>query len=47
MKKLAVAIGGLLVMVALVGFVSALNPLSNKDWEYDPDNDGLNNLEEF
>ncbi|MGA1822664.1 MAG: hypothetical protein ACMUIG_09055, partial [Thermoplasmatota archaeon] len=45
-------VGALIIVVlmaasGLLGVTSALNPLSNKDWEYDPDNDDLNNLEEF
>jgi hypothetical protein len=34
-------------LAAFLGMVSALNPLSDEDREYDPDQDGLNNLEEF
>lgn len=47
MKKMAYVIAGMLVFVGLLGIVSALNPLSDKDKEYDPDMDGLNNVEEY
>lgn len=33
--------------VLLMGVGAALNPLSGNDWEQDPDQDGLNNLDEF
>ena len=47
--KRAMAIGLVLVMSfsALIGISAALNPLSGNDWEYDPDMDGLTNLDEF
>ncbi|MGA1821302.1 MAG: hypothetical protein ACMUIG_02100 [Thermoplasmatota archaeon] len=37
----------MLAFTAFAGITYALNPLSDKDWEYDPDQDGLNNIEEF
>ncbi|MGA1821301.1 MAG: hypothetical protein ACMUIG_02095 [Thermoplasmatota archaeon] len=37
----------MLAVAAFGGIAFASNPMSDKDWEYDYDHDGLNNLEEF
>jgi hypothetical protein len=47
MKTIPIAIGLILGFAAIVGIAAALNPLSGNDWEYDPDMDRLNNLQEF
>jgi len=36
-----------LLSLVLIGTAIALNPLSGNDWDLDPDNDGLTNLDEF
>ena len=43
----AIAIVLIMSFSALLGMTDALNPLSGNDWEFDPDMDGLNNLDEF
>jgi thrombospondin type 3 repeat protein len=47
MKMIAFAITIFLGLGAMVGMVAALNPLNGDDWDYDPDQDGLTNLDEF
>lgn len=47
MKSLAILIALVLGVSAFMGFASALNPLSNKDADYDPDGDLLDNVAEF
>ena len=43
----AIAIVTLMALSGFLGITNALNPLSDKDKEYDPDMDGLNNVEEY
>ncbi|MGA1819828.1 MAG: hypothetical protein ACMUHU_02345, partial [Thermoplasmatota archaeon] len=43
----AVAIFGMLFFMGLAGLSFGLNPLDPRDYDQDPDNDGLNNLQEF
>ncbi|MDG6226007.1 MAG: hypothetical protein QCI82_10915, partial [Candidatus Thermoplasmatota archaeon] len=47
MRQLALVIACILGLAGIFGFVNALNPLDKNDWDQDPDNDGLNNREEF
>ncbi|MEA3557864.1 MAG: hypothetical protein U9R75_01290 [Candidatus Thermoplasmatota archaeon] len=47
MKRTMIWIAALVGLAMVTGAVSALNPLKGDDWEHDPDNDGLNNKDEF
>jgi hypothetical protein len=46
-RATAIAIVMIMSFSALVGISQALNPLKGNDWDFDPDMDGLNNLDEF
>ena len=43
----AVSIFGMLFLMGFAGLSFGLNPLDPRDYDQDPDNDGLNNLQEF
>jgi len=47
MRTYVTALAAMLGLAVMVSCVSALNPLSGNDWDLDPDNDGLTNLDEF
>ncbi|MFO8050257.1 MAG: hypothetical protein R6V01_00980 [Thermoplasmatota archaeon] len=47
MNKKILWLSALVGLVLVAGSVSALNPLKGDDWQQDPDNDGLNNRDEF
>jgi len=45
--KIAISMVAILSLALTAGFVIALNPMDPNDWDQDPDNDGLNNRDEF
>jgi hypothetical protein len=47
MKTTAAVLGAFLAIALFAGMTAALNPLQGDDWQYDPDNDGLTNRDEF
>lgn len=47
MKTMILIVAAFLGLASFAGFAAALNPLQGDDWEYDPDNDGLINRDEF
>lgn len=47
MKNMMIWISAIIGLVMIASVVSGLNPLKGDDWQQDPDNDGLNNKDEF